>query len=70
MVEHPEGPDLLGKAGRNGEGVAERLKEVVFALQEVCHVQNKVHELRHTNVKNYITTNHKAQQRKKGGCTV
>lgn len=45
MIEHPEGPDLLGKARRNGEGKAERLKEVVFALQEVRHVQNKVHEL-------------------------
>lgn len=45
VIEHPEGPDLLGKAGGNREGMAERLEEVVFALQEVRHVQDKVHEL-------------------------
>lgn len=45
VIQHPEGPDLLGKAGGDCESVAERLEEVVFALQEVCHVQDKVHEL-------------------------
>lgn len=45
MVEEPEGPDLLGEAGRDDEGVAKRLQEVIFALQEMCHVQDEVHEL-------------------------
>lgn len=45
MVEEPEGPDLLGEAGRDDEGVAKGLQEVIFALQEMCHVQDEVHEL-------------------------
>lgn len=45
MIKHPESPDLLGKAGGNSEGMAERLEEVIFALQEVRHIQDKVHEL-------------------------
>jgi len=46
MIKQPEGSDLLGDAGRNCEGMAERLEKVIFALQEICHVQDKVHELR------------------------
>lgn len=45
MIKHPQSPDLLRKAGRNCEGMAERLQEVVFALQEIRHVQDKIHEL-------------------------
>lgn len=45
MIKHPERPDLLGKAGGNCESMAERLEEVVFALQEISHVQDKIHEL-------------------------
>ena len=45
MIKHPEGPDLLGEAERNREGVAERLEKVVSALQEVGCIRDKVHEL-------------------------
>lgn len=55
MIKHPESPDLLGKAGGNSEGMAERLEEVIFALQEVRHIQDKVHELWYMKVKKYIT---------------
>lgn len=47
MVKHPEGLDLLGKAGRDCKSMAERLEEVVFTLQEICHVQDKIHELQY-----------------------
>lgn len=55
MIKHPEGPDLLRKAGWDSKGMTERLKEVVFALQEVRHIQDKVHELQYIKVKNCIT---------------
>lgn len=58
VIKHPKGPDLLGKAGGNSEGMAESLKEVVFALQEVPHIQNKVHELWCIRLKNCITINY------------
>lgn len=47
MIKHPEGSNLLGEGGRNCESLAERLKEVVFALQEICHIQDKVYQLQH-----------------------
>lgn len=37
--------DLLGEAVRDAEGVAKGLQEVIIIMEEVGHIQDKVHYL-------------------------
>lgn len=53
MIKHPEGSNLLGEAGRDCESKGERLEEVIFALQKICHIQDKVHYLQHIGQEQY-----------------